>query len=235
MKNTVEDAIHEIQKGRMVLIFDFDDRERETDMAIASQFVTSESIREMRKNAGGLICTTLSNEAKEALDIPFLVELLECASNDHPVLDLLSPNDIPYDTKSAFGITINHRRTFTGITDLDRALTVAQFASLIGKVGKIEPEELREEFGKNFRAPGHIHLLNSSKELLSKRFGHTELSTALMFMAGVIPSATICEMMGDDGKAMGKDEAIDYAMRNELCFLEGKQIIDSWKGRGSKK
>ena len=55
MRNSVQEAISDIQKGRMVLVFDFDDREKETDMTIASQFVTADSIREMRKNAGGLI------------------------------------------------------------------------------------------------------------------------------------------------------------------------------------
>lgn len=235
MKGSVNEAIIDIQKGKMVLIFDFDDREKETDMTIASQFVTPDSIRQMRKNAGGLICTTVHNDIKEALDLPFLVELFGCSSHDHPVLDLLSPNDLPYDTKSAFGITINHRRTFTGITDIDRALTVSEFAKLASRAGKVSKQELQSQFGKEFRAPGHIHLLNASSELLKKRFGHTELSTALMVMAGVIPSATICEMMGDDGKAMGKDQAKKYAERNDLTFVDGKQVIEAWQEWGRKR
>ncbi|HSV42341.1 MAG TPA: 3,4-dihydroxy-2-butanone-4-phosphate synthase, partial [Methanomassiliicoccales archaeon] len=46
MRKTVEEAIQDVRKGRMVLIYDFDDREKETDMVIASEFVTPESIRE---------------------------------------------------------------------------------------------------------------------------------------------------------------------------------------------
>ena len=75
-------------------------------------------------------------------------------------------------------------------------------------------ESARTEFGKTFRAPGHVHLLNASKELLAKRFGHTELSTALMVMTGMTPSATICEMMGDDGHALSKEKAKDYAKKH---------------------
>ncbi len=87
------------------------------------------------------------------------------------MLQNLAPNDIPYDTKSAFSITINHRRTFTGITDNDRALTVSEFAKLAKDSYAMSAEDARSAFGKAFRAPGHIHLLNSTPQLLSKRKG----------------------------------------------------------------
>lgn len=228
-------ALQDIREGKMVLIFDSDDREKETDMTIASQFVTPASIMEMRKNAGGLICTTAHNDICRKLDMPFLADVLECNHDRHPVLMKLAPNDIPYDTKSAFSITINHRRTFTGITDNDRALTVSEFAKLAKESYSMNDEEARAAFGKAFRAPGHIHLLNSTPQLLSKRKGHTELATAMMVMAGVTPSATICEMMGDDGNALDKEKAKRYAQRFDLCFLEGKDIIDFWKRGGNGK
>ena len=227
----IERALQDIRNGKLVLIFDSDDRERETDMTIASEFVTPASIREMRKNAGGLICTTAHHDICQKLDMPFLADVLECNHDRHPVLQYLAPNDIPYDTKSAFSITINHRRTFTGITDNDRALTVSEFAKLAKETYSMSAEEARTAFGKGFRAPGHIHLLNSTPQLLSKRKGHTELATAMMVMAGVTPSATICEMMGDDGNALSKEKAKRYADRFGLCFLEGKDIIEYWKRR----
>jgi 3,4-dihydroxy 2-butanone 4-phosphate synthase len=233
--NEIRRALRDIRDGKMVLIFDADDRERETDMTMASQFVTSASIREMRKNAGGLICTTAHNDISSKLDLPFLVDVLECNHDKHPVLRNLAPNDIPYDTKSAFSITINHRKTFTGITDIDRALTVSEFAKLAGDSYSMSEEEARVAFGRAFRSPGHIHLLNSTSQLLSKRKGHTELATAMMVLAGVTPSATICEMMGDDGNALSKEKAKRYAERFDLCFLEGKDIIDFWKRGGNGK
>ncbi|MCX6651006.1 MAG: 3,4-dihydroxy-2-butanone-4-phosphate synthase [Methanomassiliicoccales archaeon] len=229
------DAMKDICEGKMVFIFDSDNREKETDMTIASQFVTSASIREMRKNAGGLICTTVDNDICRKLDMPFLVDVLACNHRQHPVLELLSPNDIPYDTKSAFSITINHRKTFTGVTDNDRALTVSEFAKLAQETVSMSDEEARTEFGKRFRSPGHIHMLNSTPQLLSKRKGHTELATAMMVLAGVTPSATICEMMGDDGYALSKEKAKKYAKRFDLCFLEGKDIIEFWKRGGNGK
>lgn len=228
MDDNVDRAVECLRQGRFVLVYDFDDRERETDMVVASEFVRPETIRTMRKDAGGLICTTASHEISEKLQLPFLVDVLACNYGSYPMLRKLAPNDIPYDTKSAFSITINHRKTFTGITDRDRAMTTSEFAKLAKYALSNGFEEAREEFGRNFRSPGHVHLLNASKQLLVARKGHTELCTALITMSGLTASATICEMMGDDGNALGKEKAKEYAKRHDLCFLEGSEIIEAW-------
>jgi len=222
-------ALEELRQGQMVLIYDADGREEETDIVIASEHVTSESIRALRKDAGGLICTTADTRIQKALGLPFLSELFLGMAEHYPVMRNLIPNDIPYDVKSAFGITINHRKTFTGITDDDRAMTVKEFAELSRKALTSEDGWAKKEFGKNFRAPGHIHLLNTSEKILESRFGHTELATALVIMAGLVPSATVCEMMGDDGKALVKEKARGYSRAHGLTFLEGEEIVHAWK------
>ena len=234
MTDSVEEALDCLRKGKLVLVYDFDDRERETDIVIASQFVVPTTIRTMRKEGGGLICTTATSEISERLQLPFLADVLAYSSKQYPVLSSLAPNDIPYDTKSAFSITINHRKTFTGITDIDRALTTSEFAKLAKFALANGEAEARAEFGRNFRAPGHVHLLNASKSILTKRKGHTELCTALLIMSGLTPSATICEIMGDDGNALSKTKAMEYAKKSDLCYLEGKDIIEAWTrtGRG---
>lgn len=232
MEDVVGLALDCLRRGKFVLVYDFDDRERETDMVIASEFVTPESIRRMRQDAGGLICTTASHQVVEKLQLPFLADVLANNYSQYPVLRGLAPNDIPYDTKSAFSITINHRRTFTGITDRDRALTTSEFAKLAKDALNDGADGCRLRFGHEFRSPGHVHLLNASKDLLVARKGHTELTTALLAMSGLTPSATICEMMGEDGNALAKDKAKEYARRFGLCFLEGKDIIDAWQGSG---
>jgi len=222
-------ALDELRNGRIVLVYDADGREEETDMVIASEFVTPAAIRTLRKDAGGLICTTADVSIQESLGLPFMTELYQGMADEYPVMGGLVPNDIPYDVKSAFGITINHRKTFTGITDNDRAMTVKEFAELSRRAITQENGWGMREFGRSFRAPGHVHLLNTSKRILETRFGHTELATALVIMAGLVPSATVCEMMGDDGKALSKKEAMAYAGRNGMAFLEGADIIAAWK------
>lgn len=226
---TVLKALDALRSGHFVLVYDADGREEETDMVIASEHVTSESIRIMRKDAGGLICTTADHAIQEALGLPFLAEIFKDMGTKFPVMNELIPNDIPYDVKSAFGITINHRKTFTGITDRDRSLTIKEFSKLASEAVGKEDGWGKREFGKGFRAPGHVHLLNASQSILETRFGHTELSTALVIMGGLVPSATVCEMMGDDGNALPKSEALAYGERHGIVFIEGADIISAWK------
>lgn len=230
----VLEAIQELRQGRIVLVYDADGREEETDMVIASEHVNSAVIRTLRKDAGGLICTTADTQIQKALGLPFLSELFLGMAEHYPVMRNLIPNDIPYDVKSAFGITINHRKTFTGITDNDRAMTVKEFAELSRRALTSEDGWAKKEFGRSFRAPGHIHLLNTSERILETRFGHTELATALVLMAGLVPSATVCEMMGDDGRALSKQKAKVYAKRHQYVFLEGAEVVEAWKTFGNR-
>jgi len=230
-------ALDALRQGKFVLVYDSDRRERETDLVIPSQFVTPEAIRRMRKDGGGLICTTVPAKAWKRLDIPYLADLFHEARDSHPLLGELVPNDIPYDVKSAFAITINHRKTFTGVTDRDRALTVSCFAAMAREALETSSSDdmLRRTFGQQFRAPGHVVLLNASEGLLTKRVGHTEMATALVSMADLTPTATICEMMGDDGKALHKTLAAEYAKVNGLVFIEGAAIKTFWETRTGEK
>jgi len=225
----VADAILALSEGKMVLVFDAEGREEETDMMVASQFVTPGVIRTMRKHAGGLICTTMTAGTREKLGLPYLSDLIQGSSDRFPALSGLIPDDIPYDEVSAFSLTINHRRTFTGITDEDRAMTITTFAELAGECGEKEAGWCRQELGARFRSPGHVHLLTCSPWLLVKRQGHTELTTALTIMARLTRSATICEMMGDDGKARNKASASRWAEEHGYPYLEGKHVLEAWR------
>ena len=176
-------VLEDIRAGRPVLVYDFDDRERETDMTVASQFVTPEVLRRMRHDAGGLVCTTTPGRLAEEIGLPFMSDVFWDDVERYPLLRAMAPTDIPYDrTKSSFGITINHRDTYTGITDDDRALTITQYAETIFMDAPVE--DIRRAMGERFRAPGHVHLLNTTDRILVDRRGHTELCTALMYMAG---------------------------------------------------
>lgn len=225
----IEKAIQELKKGRPVLVYDSDDRERETDIVVASQFVTSDIIHLMRSEGGGLICTTVDWDSAEKLGLPYLADLFQNASDRYPTLKLLIPNDIPYDEISSFSLTINARDTFTGITDNDRSKTIKKFAELLHDIDveELETDAAREKFGREFRSPGHVHLLRTSKNPLTSRFGHTELSTALVTMAGLTRSATICEMMGEGG-SRPPDETRKFARENNYVWLSGDEVVEAW-------
>lgn len=228
----IEDGLAAIRRGEVVLLFDREGREEETDMVIGGEFVKPRHVREMRSEAGGLLCLAVSWNTAQRLGLPFMDEVFEVAREKFPILFKLEANDIPYGDRSAFSITINHRQTFTGISDTDRALTISEFAKLARKAnGHMNDEHgLREEFGSNFRSPGHVHLLIGDRAPTTKRQGHTELSIALAEMAGVTPITLICEMLdGSSEKSLSKQEALNYAKTRGLVFLEGSQVSSDYQ------
>ena len=120
----IGDAVADLRDGKFILLYDFADREGETDFAIRSDMVTPAHIRRMRKDGGGLICTAIHPVAAERLSLPFARDVFAGSGICEKT------GDIPYDRKnnSSFSLWVNHRDTFTGITDRDRALTVNAIA-----------------------------------------------------------------------------------------------------------
>jgi 3,4-dihydroxy 2-butanone 4-phosphate synthase len=221
----IDAAVQELRKGNIILVYDGDGREEETDLIVAAEHATPDHIRTLRKDGGGLICIAVHPVIAEKLRLPFLVDIWSHSSERYKVFEDLRANDIPYDEKSAFSITINHRKTFTGITDCDRSMTITEFSRVANNaMNGYDPAE----FGRNFRSPGHVTLLKAAEGLLAKRRGHTELSVALVEMAGLTPVAAICEMLGDDGGSLSREQAEGYAEKNGLVFLEGKEVIEAY-------
>ena len=219
-----QDAIKALKNGIPVLIFDADSREGETDIVIPSQFITPDFIRIMRREGGGLICTTVKQNDAGKLGLPYIEDLFrKCLDMDKSILNA---DDMKYDKDSTFSITINSRDTFTGISDNDRSLTVRHFADFIDGIEKHEMTP--ENFGSIFRTPGHIHLLIARNGYFSRRRGHTELSTYLVEQADLVPSATIVEMLDDNGKSMARDKTKDYAEKHGYGFVTGEEIISAW-------
>jgi len=173
---------------------------------------------------GGLICVSIGKELSERIGLPFLVDIERLSAKEFRLLEFTNPDDIPYDEKSSFSISVNHRKTFTGITDEDRALTVKKLAEFFKGMDSKDVEE----FGREFRSPGHIFLLRSSG--LDSREGHTELSTALLEMAGITPVAAICEMMDSSThKALSRDKALQYANNNGIPLLDAGEVKKSYE------
>lgn len=227
--NRLHQALDALRHGNMVLLYDADGREEETDIVVASQFATPAMLRALRQDAGGLVCTTLAPEHHKRLGLPWLSDVLAAAANEQPGLRGLVPDDIAYDdSKPAFGLTINHRSTFTGITDADRSLTITELAAFLAELPQ-DAVEAQAALGQAFRAPGHVTLLNGQREGLAARQGHTELSIELVRQAGLVPSATICEMLGDDGNALPRAAAEAYAAAHGLVFLTGAEVLDAWQ------
>ncbi|WP_435155864.1 3,4-dihydroxy-2-butanone-4-phosphate synthase [Haladaptatus sp. DFWS20] len=209
----VERAIEEFRAGSPLLVHDAADREGETDLIYPAAAVSPEAVSRLRNDAGGLICVALSYDVAEAFDLAYMDEII-----DHPASE---GHDLGYDSRSSFSLTVNHRDTYTGITDDDRSLTITELANAASA-----PHEL--DFADEFRAPGHVHLLRAAPGLLDERRGHTELGIALANAAEQAPAVVVCEMLDDQtGGALSPDDARAYAERHGFPYLEGAQIIET--------
>src|SRR2546428_5556126 len=99
-------AVAALQRGEFILVYDGDGREEETDLTIASEFVTPESIRTLRKEAGGLICTTLSGEVRARIGLPFMADVLRRSRSELPVLQAISKEGMKNDPPRALFISV---------------------------------------------------------------------------------------------------------------------------------
>jgi len=209
-----------------VLVHDASDRENEVDMVIAAEAVEPHHVATMRRDGGGLICVALHPRIADNLGLPYMTEIYGAASSRYNVLEATKPDDIPYDERSAFSISVNHRRTFTGITDVDRALTIRE----LGKLGaRALDGPMAGEFGRNFRSPGHVPILRAANDLVLERRGHTELVVALAEMAGITPAVAICEMLdGETNRALSWGKAVGYAGEKGLPCLKASEILEAY-------
>ncbi len=222
----IGDALRALREGQVICLYDYDNRERETDLVFAAEFVTPQHVYRLRRDAGGLMCVAIDPVACERLGIPYIADVLKyvgnCGNGFGAIESIYEKTgDIPYDTKSSFSLWVNHRKVYTGITDVDRALTIRELAGITDSAlnGNKIP------FGAQFRSPGHVPLLRCAPGLLKDRRGQTELSIVLARAAQVTPAMVMCEMLdGQTGKALTKEDAMRYAKENGLAFIEGKEV-----------
>jgi 3,4-dihydroxy 2-butanone 4-phosphate synthase/GTP cyclohydrolase II len=130
--NTIEEAVDEFRKGRMIVVVDDEDRENEGDLVIAAEKVTPHLINFMAKHGGGLICLPIVRERLEELNI------------DRMVSKNTDPN------RTAFTVSVDASECTTGISAYERALTVKKVldpksrAKDFTRPGHIFPIEYKE-------------------------------------------------------------------------------------------
>jgi len=108
--NTIEEALTDLQAGKMILVTDDEDRENEGDLIAAAAGATPETINFMATHAKGLICLPMDQATATRLNLP----------------QMTPDNTDPHAT--AFTISIDHMDTGTGISAYERALTAVKCA-----------------------------------------------------------------------------------------------------------
>jgi 3,4-dihydroxy 2-butanone 4-phosphate synthase len=218
-ETAVDRALAAFRAGEPVLVHDAADREGETDLVYPAGAVDADAVAHLRTDAGGLVCTAVSDPVADAVELPFLEDEL-----DHPAA---ADHDLAYDDRSSFSLPVNHRDTFTGITDDDRALTIRRLAAAADAVRAPNSDYDAADFAAEFRTPGHVYVLRGAPDLLSDRRGHTELGLALAEAADLPPAVVVCEMLDEEsGGARTPAAAAEYARRNDLVYVEGAALVD---------
>lgn len=230
MDEAVARAIDAFKMGKPICLFDSEKREGETDLLFPGQFAQPATMRQLRKDCGGLLFLAIGHEIGELFSLPFLQDLHTHPAlvADNSVLAELVTNDLRYDSRSAFTLSLNHRETYTGITDSDRALTTRRFAQLSEECLQqgITGQDARKALGKEFRTPGHIPVCRESQGGLARRQGHTELAVGLARLAAMTPVVIGAEMLQSDGDgALAVDDARQWAEKRDIPFIEGAQLI----------
>jgi 3,4-dihydroxy 2-butanone 4-phosphate synthase / GTP cyclohydrolase II len=192
---SIQEAADIYRRGEFVIIVDDEDRENEGDLCIAAEKVTPDAINFMATHGRGLICLALTEERCRELELPLMVE----------------HNTSPYGT--AFTVSIEARgRVTTGISTRDRAETVR---------AAIDPKTRPADLTR----PGHVFPLRAKKGGVLKRAGQTEASVDLAQIAGMNPSAVICEIMNEDGTMARLPNLREFAAKHGLKIISVADII----------
>ncbi len=192
---SIEVAIEEFQKGRMIIIVDDEDRENEGDLAVAAETVTASDVNFMARNGRGLICLALTGERLDQLQIPLMVER----------------NTAHYGTAFCVSIEASQGVT-TGISAADRARTIRV---------AVDPSARPSDLVR----PGHVFPLRAAPGGVLKRAGQTEAVVDLARLAGLSPGGVICEVMKEDGTMARVPQLASFAARNGLKMITVADLI----------
>jgi len=193
--STIDEALLDIRKGKMVVLVDDEDRENEGDLCIAAEKVTPQAINFMAKYGRGLVCLSLTEDKAQELQLPLMV----------------SDNTSAF--KTAFTVSIEAKRgVTTGISAADRSTTI-----LTAIAEGAKPEDLVR--------PGHVFPLQAKRGGVLVRTGQTEGSVDLARLAGLKPFGVICEIMNEDGTMSRMPDLEAFAKKHNLMIVTIANLI----------
>lgn len=196
MLNTIESAIEDLKKGKLLIVVDDEDRENEGDFVTTARNATPEVINFMSKYGRGLICAPLTAQRCDELNLNLMVE----------------NNTVLHQTPFTVSVDLIGHGCTTGISAQDRSKTVQAL---------INPETKPEELGR----PGHIFPLRARPEGVLRRSGHTEATVDLAVLAGHEPAGVLVEIMNDDGTMARMPQLLEIAAKFDLKIISIKDLI----------
>lgn len=193
--SSIESAISDFRKGKILIVVDDEDRENEGDMIFSAEKSTPELVNFLAMNGRGLICVPMEEGRLNDLD-----------------LSLMTRNNTSLH-ETPFTVSVDYRiGTTTGISAFDRNKTIL---SLIDK--KTKPEDLGR--------PGHIFPLKSAPGGVLRRAGHTEATVDLAKLAGHYPAGVLCEVMKHNGEMARLPDLFEIAEKFDMKIISIKDLI----------
>ncbi|TVZ57386.1 3,4-dihydroxy 2-butanone 4-phosphate synthase/GTP cyclohydrolase II [Lutibacter sp. Hel_I_33_5] len=194
--NTIESAISDIKKGKIIIVVDDENRENEGDFLAAAETVTPEMINFMATHGRGLICAPLTETRCKELELGMMV----------------NNNTDPLETAFTVSVDLRGNGVTTGISAADRAKTVK---ALIDKDTK--PFDLAR--------PGHIFPLKAKDGGVLRRTGHTEAAIDFARLAGLQPAGVIVEIMNEDGTMARLPQLLEVAKKFDIKIVSIEDLV----------
>ena len=194
--HSIEDAINDIRKGKVIIVVDDEDRENEGDFLAAAELVTPEMINFMATHGRGLICAPLTENRCKELDLHMMV----------------NNNTDPMETAFTVSVDLRGSGVTTGISASDRAKTIKSTTDKDTK-----PFELAR--------PGHIFPLVAKEGGVLRRTGHTEAAIDFARLAGLQPAGVIVEIMNEDGSMARLPQLMEVAKKFDLKIVSIEDLV----------
>jgi 3,4-dihydroxy 2-butanone 4-phosphate synthase/GTP cyclohydrolase II len=193
--DSIESAIEDFKKGKIIIVVDDEDRENEGDMIFSAQKSTPQLVNFLVKHARGLICVPMEKKRLDELGIEMMT----------------SDNTARHET--AFTISVDYLiGTTTGISAFDRHKTIKAL---------IEKRTVPVTLGK----PGHIFPLKAEQGGVLKRAGHTEAAVDIAKLAGHYPAGVLCEVLKENGEMARLPELFEIAKKFKLKIVSIRDLI----------
>ena len=194
--NTIPEIIKDLQKGRMVIVVDDEDRENEGDLVVAASFAVPSTINFIIRHARGLVCMPMEGKRLDELGL-------------HPMFE-----DNQDTFKTAWAISVDAKKeTTTGISSHDRSATIK---TLINP--RTKPDDLAR--------PGHVFPLRAKDGGVLTRAGHTEACVDFMKLARLYPAGVICEIINDDGTMARQKDLKKFSKKHKLKICTIASLIN---------
>ncbi|MCE2962768.1 MAG: bifunctional 3,4-dihydroxy-2-butanone-4-phosphate synthase/GTP cyclohydrolase II [Chitinophagales bacterium] len=195
--NTIEEALLDIQNGKVIIVVDDENRENEGDFIAAAEHATPELINFMATHGRGLICTPLTEKRCDELDLELMV----------------GKNTVLHETQFTVSIDLKGDGCTTGISAHDRSKTILSL---------INPNTKPKDLGR----PGHIFPLRARDGGVLRRAGHTEAAVDMAKLAGCYPAGVLVEILNEDGSMARLPQLIEVAKRHDLKIVSIEDLIE---------